>query len=60
MLYLRSTGGRADNMWSLVYRGAGFVGSITLVGPDATERGETTRQAGPCVRGQDAGLIYGT
>lgn len=38
MLYLRSTGGRADNMWSLVYRGAGFVGSITLVGPDATER----------------------
>lgn len=37
-LNVRLTGGSVENMWSLVYRGAGFVGSVTLVGPDASER----------------------
>jgi hypothetical protein len=37
VLNVRSTGGTADDMWSLVYRGAGFVGSVTVIGPGATE-----------------------
>ena len=32
------TGGSAPvNQWSLVYRGAGFVGTVTVVGPNASE-----------------------
>jgi hypothetical protein len=31
-------GGSAPvNQWSLVYRGAGFVGTVTVVGPNASE-----------------------
>lgn len=47
MLYVRSTGGTPGTMWLLVYRGAGFVGSVTMVGPDATERAvkELAKQA---------------
>jgi hypothetical protein len=26
-----------DNVWSVVYRGSGFVGSVTVVGPNASE-----------------------
>lgn len=37
VLNVRSTDGAAGNLWSLVYRGAGFVGSVTMVGPYATE-----------------------
>jgi hypothetical protein len=37
VLNVRSTGGTADDMWSLVYRGPGFVGSVTVVGPGASE-----------------------
>lgn len=37
-LNVRSTGGTANDMWSLVYRGPGFVGSITVIGPGASER----------------------
>jgi hypothetical protein len=37
VLNVRSTGGSANDMWSLVYRGAGFVGSVTVVGPGASE-----------------------
>jgi hypothetical protein len=37
VLSVRSTGGSADDMWSLVYRGAGFVGSVTVIGPGASE-----------------------
>jgi hypothetical protein len=36
-LNVRSSGGTADDMWSLVYRGAGFVGVVTVVGPGASE-----------------------
>ena len=25
-------------MWSLIYRGAGFVGTVTVVGPNASEK----------------------
>jgi hypothetical protein len=32
--------GYADvDVWSVVYRGAGFVGAVTMVGPDASEQG---------------------
>jgi len=32
--------GYADvNVWSVVYRGNGFVGAVTIVGPDASEQG---------------------
>ena len=37
VLNVRSTGGSADDMWSLVYRGDGFVGSVTVIGPGASE-----------------------
>ena len=31
------TAGGSDALWSLVYRGAGFVGAVTVVGPNASE-----------------------
>jgi hypothetical protein len=36
-LHVQATGARADNLWSLIYRGAGFVGTVTVVGPNASE-----------------------
>jgi hypothetical protein len=29
---------KADDMWSLIYRGATFVGTVTVVGPNASEQ----------------------
>ena len=38
VLNVRAVGGAtADNLWSLIYRGAGFVGTVTVVGPNASE-----------------------
>ena len=37
MLNVQSSAGRADDLWSLVYRGKGFVGAVTVVGPNASE-----------------------
>jgi len=37
VLNVRSSGATANNLWSLVYRGTGFVGSVTVVGPNASE-----------------------
>lgn len=35
--------GYADvDVWSVVYRGSGFVGAVTIVGPDATKRSAKT------------------
>lgn len=28
----------SDDLWSLIYRGAGFVGTVTVVGPNASEQ----------------------
>ena len=36
-LNVRSGGSAPVNQWSLVYRGAGFVGTVTVVGPNASE-----------------------
>jgi len=37
VLNVRSSGATANDLWSLVYRGTGFVGSVTVVGPNASE-----------------------
>jgi hypothetical protein len=37
MLNLRSSAGSADDLWSIVYRGTGFVGAVTVVGPNASQ-----------------------
>ena len=38
-LNVRATGYADVDIWSVVYRASGFVGAITMVGPDATEQG---------------------
>ena len=37
VLNVQSSAGRADDVWSLVYRGKGFVGVVTVVGPNASQ-----------------------
>jgi len=37
LLNVRSSAGTADDLWSLAYRGTGFVGSVTVVGPNASQ-----------------------
>ena len=37
VLNVRSSAGSADDLWSLVYRGKGFVGAVTVVGPNASQ-----------------------
>jgi hypothetical protein len=46
-LNVRAAGAASDNQWSLIYRGAGFVGTVTVVGPSASEAAvrELARQA---------------
>jgi hypothetical protein len=41
-LNVRAAGYASVDVWSVVYRGAGFVGAVTMVGPDATEAGAET------------------
>jgi hypothetical protein len=37
-LDVHPSGTGAQEMWSLIYRGAGFVGTVTVVGPNASEK----------------------
>jgi hypothetical protein len=37
VLNVSSAAGGSDARWSLVYRGAGFVGAVTVVGPNASQ-----------------------
>jgi hypothetical protein len=37
-LNVRAAGYAGVNVWSVVYRGGGFVGAITMVGPDVSEQ----------------------
>lgn len=37
MLSVSPVGNASDEVWSLVYRGDGFIGAITITGPDASE-----------------------
>jgi len=47
VLNIRTGGSAPVNQWSIVYRGAGFVGMVTVVGPNASEvaASELARQA---------------
>jgi len=47
VLNIRAGGAVPANQWSLVYRGAGFVGVVTVIGPNASELAvrELARQA---------------
>lgn len=38
VLNVHANGAKADDMWSLIYRGASFVGTVTVVGPNASEQ----------------------
>jgi hypothetical protein len=35
---VHTIGANPDDMWSLIYRGTGFVGTVTVVGPNASEQ----------------------
>jgi hypothetical protein len=37
-LNLQAVGTSSGNSWSLIYRGAGFVGTVTVTGPNASEK----------------------
>jgi hypothetical protein len=37
ILDVHSASTKADSQWSLVYRGKGFVGTVTVIGPNASE-----------------------
>ena len=38
VLNVHAIGATADEFWSLIYRGKGFVGTVTVVGPNASEQ----------------------
>jgi hypothetical protein len=44
VLNVQTAGLPADNVWAIVYRGTGFVGDVTVVGPNASET--ATRELG--------------
>jgi hypothetical protein len=37
-LNVHAAGPTSENLWSLIYRGTGFVGTVTVVGPNASEK----------------------
>lgn len=41
-LNVRATGYSDVNVWSVVFRGKGYLGAVTIVGPDATQRRATS------------------
>jgi hypothetical protein len=38
VLHVHPVGAKADDMWSLIYRASGFVGTVTVAGPNASEQ----------------------
>jgi hypothetical protein len=38
VLNVQAAGAASDDQWSLVYRGAGFAGTVTVTGPNASEK----------------------
>jgi hypothetical protein len=40
-LNIKAAGYAEADVWSVVYRGTGFVGAVTMMGPDASEQGVT-------------------
>ncbi|HEY0719358.1 MAG TPA: hypothetical protein VGD68_17225 [Streptosporangiaceae bacterium] len=45
---IRATGAENINVWSVVYRASGFVGAVTVVGPDASASVATALAAQAC------------
>jgi hypothetical protein len=41
LLNVHAIGATADDMWSLIYQGKGFVGTVTVVGPNASQQAVT-------------------
>jgi len=41
LLNVHAIGATADDMWSLIYEGKGFVGTVTVVGPNASQQAVT-------------------
>ncbi|MGH3263052.1 MAG: hypothetical protein ACRDNS_13750, partial [Trebonia sp.] len=41
VLNVHSVGAKADSLWSLIYQAKGFIGTVTVVGPNATEQAVT-------------------
>lgn len=41
VLNVAAASGKSDEVWSLVYQGKGFIGTVTVVGPNATEQAVT-------------------
>jgi hypothetical protein len=37
VLNVHADGATSDNLWSLIYRGDGFIGAVTVIGPNASE-----------------------
>lgn len=40
-LNVKASGKGGANLWSLMYRGAGFVGTVTVIGPEASQKAVT-------------------
>lgn len=38
VLNVHAVGTASDDLWSLIYRGHGFVGTVTVIGPNASEK----------------------
>ncbi len=41
VLNVQAAGAKSNNLWSLIYRGKGFVGTVTVVGPNASKEAVT-------------------
>jgi hypothetical protein len=41
VLSVQAAGAKSNNLWSLIYRGKGFVGTVTVVGPNASQAAVT-------------------
>jgi len=41
-LNVKAAGYASVDVWSVVYQGTGFVGAVTMVGPDSSEAGVKT------------------
>jgi hypothetical protein len=41
VLNVQAAGAKSDNLWSLIYRGKGFLGTVTVVGPNASQKAVT-------------------
>jgi hypothetical protein len=41
VLNVQAAGAKSNDLWSLIYRGKGFVGTVTVVGPNASKEAVT-------------------